>query len=184
MRSVSLSRPVSARRTAQVHLVELLVVITIIGILIALLLPVVQASREAGRRINWQATCGRSARQSPHHVEAYGSFPPGATLCSDPSRSWCSSGTTFCVHCQGPNWNHYLIQHLDLAQLYADVLWCGENYPKILSMRWSGDPRPITWAGHAEHRGISVPQFRATKPRPRPDRRPLGRGRPLPDVPR
>lgn len=58
-------------------LVELLVVIAIIGILIALLLPAVQMTREAARR----SQCGNQLRQlaiaSQTHATTVGTFPPG-----------------------------------------------------------------------------------------------------------
>ena len=65
-------------------LVEALVVITVIGILVALLLPAIQAARESSRRIHCAANLKQLALACHNYADTFGTLPIGIPQMYDP----------------------------------------------------------------------------------------------------
>ncbi len=106
-------------------LVELLVVIAIIGVLVALLLPAVQAAREAARR----SQCTNNLKQiglAMHSYEsANGALPNGA-----PSRWWTGIGGTWVVKLMP-----YLEQSAAFESYNVELaVWHAENRAAITTV--------------------------------------------------
>ncbi len=85
------------RRTRVVSgftLVELLVVIAIIGVLVALLLPAIQAAREAARRTECTNKVKQLILACHNYHDTFRAFPPGTLTrpYTAYGTGWCSSG--------------------------------------------------------------------------------------------
>jgi prepilin-type N-terminal cleavage/methylation domain-containing protein/prepilin-type processing-associated H-X9-DG protein len=86
-------------------LVELLVVIAIIGILVALLLPAIQAAREAARRTQCQSNLKQIALAANNYHSATKVFPPGF-VGSTPSQT------------EAWGWGVFLLPYLEEESIY------------------------------------------------------------------
>ena len=91
------------KRKSAFTLVELLVVIAIIGILIALLLPAVQAAREAARRMQCANHLKQCSLALLNYESTHGVFPPGG-LCYN-----------------GLSWNVFILPYIEKQQIYDQI---------------------------------------------------------------
>src|SRR5688500_123866 len=112
MRQLAKNRSTGTR--AAFTLVELLVVIAIIGVLVALLLPAVQAAREAARRtqcINNLKQIGLAAHNSH---DAYKVFPSGGW-----GWHWVGDSDLGVGEKQPGGWTYNLLPYLEQTNVHA-----------------------------------------------------------------
>jgi prepilin-type N-terminal cleavage/methylation domain-containing protein/prepilin-type processing-associated H-X9-DG protein len=114
----SVKTPRSPRRTA-FTLVELLVVIAIIGVLVALLLPAVQAAREAARRTQ----CSNNLKQVGLGVLNLEStlrcYPTGGVAPWPEIEDYSSGGRPFAPEKQGLSWAFQILPYLEQGPVHS-----------------------------------------------------------------
>lgn len=91
-------------------LVELLVVIAIIGILVALLLPAVQAAREAGRRSSCLNNLKQISLGLHNHHDIVKRLPPGCAADQPPFGTAASNW--------GSSWKVYLLPYIEQGPIH------------------------------------------------------------------
>jgi prepilin-type N-terminal cleavage/methylation domain-containing protein len=102
-------------------LVELLVVIAIIGTLVALLLPAVQAAREASRRSACQNNLRQIGLAIHNHVNSFGVFPSGGAESSPKIENFVAGGKPFGPEKQGLGWAYQILPYLEEGVLQLIV---------------------------------------------------------------
>lgn len=102
-------------------LVELLVVIAIIGVLIALLLPAVQAAREAARRTQCQNNLKQIGLGIQNHHDTLRQFPPGHRFTTSCANSYAVGSWVV--------WTLPFMEQQNLRDLYSSTnpWWNGAN---------------------------------------------------------
>jgi prepilin-type N-terminal cleavage/methylation domain-containing protein len=133
--------PSASRRNA-FSFIELLVVITIIGILVALLLPAVQAAREAARRSSCQRNLSQLILAVHSYKNLHGVSPPGTIEPQGPIRNVAQGFhhnwiVQILPHMEQDNaWSYidstvgvYDPKNAPVAKLKLDVLQCPSQSP-------------------------------------------------------
>lgn len=111
-------------------LVELLVVIAIIGILIALLLPAIQAAREAARRMSCQNNLKQLALAVHSYQSGNGRFPP--SFCITPDTVLTGNNGSWSIH---GRILPFLEQGIAYEQVRLDIAWDAQLDTGVPTMR-------------------------------------------------
>ena len=117
-------------------LVELLVVIAIIGILVALLLPAVQAAREAARRMS----CGNNLKQLAlalhNYHDTYKTFPPDAIWHGN-ARGTVASGLNDARHY---TWIVLMLPFIEQTPLHSQINFSRPALETLPNINVNGKP--------------------------------------------
>jgi prepilin-type N-terminal cleavage/methylation domain-containing protein len=139
-----LFRSMMMRRKSCRHgftLVELLVVIAIIGILVALLLPAIQAAREAARRTQCNNNLKNYGLGLQNYHDTYKTFPMGVMSRCDLSKQWPQNQTDWL----GPSWQYGILPFMEQRNIYD----------KIKGLVGTGGPVPFRFSAELVNSNIA-----------------------------
>lgn len=136
------------RKRVGFTLVELLVVIAIIGILVALLLPAVQAAREAARRSSCTNNLKQLGLALQNFHDTYQNFPPG--MVDD-------DGNVL-------GWGTYILPYMEQTAIYDNINAVFQaSVPQV-----AANPKPVMilkeWLGHPNIDSWAAPGGQADQP--------------------
>jgi len=106
-------RPHSKNRRPAFTIVELLVVAAILGVLVALLLPAIQAAREASRRTQCKSNIRQLGLAAQAHVSALRHFPTGGW-----GGAWIGDPDRGAGPAQPGGWIYNLLPYMEEAALH------------------------------------------------------------------
>ncbi len=112
---------IATKKSRGFTLVELLVVIAIIGILIALLLPAIQASREAGRRLSCSNNMKQIGVAAQNHIFTTGRLPTNGW-----TAYWIGIPERGTGRGQPGGWIFNLLPYMEQKQIY--LMQYGRSY--------------------------------------------------------
>jgi len=128
-------------------LVELLVVIAIIGILVALLLPAIQAAREAARR----SQCANNLKQiglALHNFhDTYQRLPPGGSIDQRPFGEHPGGGAAW-----GASWIAHILPNVEQGALSQQLIFRGNS-------GWDYQDPPGVRPNNQAISNVSLPSF-------------------------
>ncbi len=138
------------RQTSAFTLVELLVVIAIIGILVSLLLPAVQAAREAARRLQYTNNLKQIGVALHNYHDMYGQFPGGSNYVAH--STWLMSLLPFIE--EAPVYNA-----LDFSVSMPGYLQWDPGSGKNGALMDGVRPEVYWWSGHSWYENITTLRY-------------------------